>query len=148
MNTRLLRKVIGLILAALLLTSIVLLTGTTAAAQQRYQRRVIIVQPARPFRTLGFDRPYDPFWDQSRRFNRYRYYSQYFFSNSDKAEGQGYKDGFKTGRDDGKKVKSYDPQRSHYYYDAGFGNFGEIYRSGFSRGYRDGFREGQYQRAS
>ena len=139
MNTRLLRKIIGLILAALLLTSIVLLTGVTAAAQQRYQRRVIIVQPVRP---------YDPFWDQSRRFDRYRYYSQYFFRNSEKAEGQGYKDGFSTGRDDGKKMKSYDPERSHYYYDAGFGNFAEVYRSGFSRGYSDGFREGQNQLAS
>lgn len=138
MNTRLLRKLIGLILAALLLTSIVLLTGTTAAAQQRYQRRVIVVQPVRPF---------NPFWDQSRRFNRYRYYSQYFFSNSDKAEGQGYKDGVKTGREDGKKMKSYDPERSHYYYDAGFGNFAQVYRAGFSSGYQQGFREGQNQAA-
>lgn len=145
MNTRLFRKIIGLILAALLLTSIVVLTGITAAAQQRYQRRVIIVQPVR---TFGFGRPYDPFWDQSRRFDRYRYYRQYFFRNSDKAAGQGYKDGFSTGRDDGKKMKSYDPERSHYYYDAGFGNFAEVYRSGFSRGYSDGFREGQNQLAS
>jgi hypothetical protein len=137
MNTRLLRKIVGLVLAALLLTSIVLLTGVTAAAQQRYQRRVIVVQPVRPFG-----------WDQSRRFNRYRYYSEYFFSNSDKAEGQGYKDGFKTGKEDGKKMKSYDPERSHYFYDAGFGNFAEVYRSGFSSGYQQGFREGQNQIAS
>lgn len=132
MNTRLLRKVIGLILAALLLTSIVLLTGVTAAAQQRYQRRVIVVQPVRPFG-----------WDQSRRFGRYHLYREYFFDNSDKAEGQGYKDGFKTGRDDGKKMKSYDPQRSHYFYEAGFGNFGDVYRAGFSRGYQQGFEEGR-----
>ncbi|HKG46255.1 MAG TPA: hypothetical protein VKB02_05985 [Pyrinomonadaceae bacterium] len=35
--------------------------------------------------------------------------------NSEKAATQAYKDGFKTGKDDGKKNKSYDPQRSHYF---------------------------------
>ena len=73
MNTRLLRKIIGLILSALLLTGFVLLAGTTASAQRRYQRRVVIVQPInpvrtvqpiRPFSTFGpFGRPYHPFWD-------------------------------------------------------------------------------------
>jgi hypothetical protein len=138
MNTRYLRKLVGFLLAALLLTGILLLAGTTAAAQLRQQRRVIIVQPVRPFG--------DPFWQQ-RRFNRYRYYSQYVFSNSDKAEGQGYKDGLKTGQEDGKKMKSFDPERSHFYYDSGFGNFAEVYRSGFSQGYQQGYREGQNQAA-
>jgi hypothetical protein len=138
MNTRYLRKLIGFLLAALLLTGIMLLAGTTAAAQLRQQRRVIVVQPVRPFG--------DPFWQQ-RRFNRYRYYSQYFFSNSDKAEGQGYKDGLKTGKEDGKKMKSFDPERSHYYSDSGFGNFAQDYRSGFSSGYQQGYREGQNQAA-
>jgi hypothetical protein len=50
MNTRLLRRIIGLILAALLLMSIVLLAGTTAAAQHRYQRRVIVARPINPTR--------------------------------------------------------------------------------------------------
>jgi len=53
----------------------------------------------------------------------------------------------KTGKDDGKKAKSYNPQRSHYYHDAGFGNFAEVYRSGFSRGYQEGL-QGRRQRAS
>jgi hypothetical protein len=138
MNTGLLRRIVGFLLAALLLTGILLMAGTTAAARQRYQRRVIIVQPVRPFG--------DPYW-QSRRFNRYRYYSQYFFNNSDKAANQGYKDGLRTGREDGKKMKSFDPERSHYYYDSGFGNFAEVYRSGFSQGYQQGYREGQNQAA-
>jgi hypothetical protein len=136
MNTKLLRKIIGLILAALLLTGIILLAGTTAAAQTRIQRRVVVVQPISPF----FGRRYDPFWDPYGRFGRYNYYRQYVFSNSDKAYRQGYKDGLKTGESDGKKSKSFDPQRSHYYQDSGFGNFGEAYRSGFATGYRDGYR--------
>jgi len=69
-------------------------------------------------------------------------YRQYVFSNGDDAVSQGYKDGFKTGKDDGKKNKSYDPQRSHYYHDSGFGNFAEVYRSGFSRGYQEGYQTG------
>lgn len=55
-------------------------------------------------------------------------------------------DGFKTGRDDGKKDKSYNPERSHYYHDSGFGNFAEVYRSAFSRGYQDDYREGLNRR--
>jgi hypothetical protein len=69
-------------------------------------------------------------------------YGQYVFDNDDEAVSQGYNDGFKTGKDDGKKNKSYDPQRSHYYHDSGFGNFAEVYRSGFSRGYQEGYRLG------
>ena len=63
------------------------------------------------------------------------------------AVNQGYNQGFKTGKDDGKKAKSFDPQRSHFYHDSGFGNFAEVYRSGFSRGYQDGFRVGADGRA-
>jgi flagellar biosynthesis/type III secretory pathway protein FliH len=74
-------------------------------------------------------------------------YSQYVFRNSETAVTQAYKDGFKTGKDDGKKAKSFNPQRSHYYNDSGFGNFAEVYRSGFSRGYQEGFRVGANERA-
>src|SRR6267142_3351249 len=98
MNLRLLRKIIGLILAALLLTGIVLLAGTTAAAQSQQPRRVVIVRP----HTFGpFSRRYDPFWDPYGRFDRYNYYRQYVFSNSEKAYDQGYRDGRKTGESDG-----------------------------------------------
>jgi hypothetical protein len=130
MNTRLVRRIIGLILAALLLTGIVILSGTTAAAQGRLQRRVIVVRPIRsfgPFRPYGY--PY----------GRYNYYSQYVFSSGVAAENQGYHDGLKTGSSDARRGQSYNPERSHYFQDAGFGNFAEAYREGFSRGYRDGF---------
>src|SRR5439155_8866258 len=56
------------------------------------------------------------------------------------AYSEGYHDGLKTGQGDAKHRRSYDPQRSHYFQEAGFGNFGEVYRSGFVRGYADGFR--------
>jgi hypothetical protein len=84
----------------------------------------------RPFR------PYDPF-----RVNRLDYYRyrQYVFDNSYEAYRQGYDDGLKTGRSDGNKNKSYDPERSHYFKDSGFGNFAEAYRSGFTDGYRAGY---------
>jgi hypothetical protein len=60
---------------------------------------------------------------------------------------QAFKDGFKTGKDDGKKAKSFKPERSHFYHDAGFGNFAEVYRSGFSKGYQEGYRVGVNERA-
>ena len=138
MNTRLLGKIITLILAALLLTSIVLLAGTTAAAQRRIQRGVVIVRPVRPLHTFG--RRYDRFWDPYGRLDRYNYYSQYVFSSTEKAYNQGYKDGIETGQKDVQKARSYDPERSHYYQEADFGNYAEAYRNGFSIGYRDGFR--------
>jgi hypothetical protein len=90
MSTRLLRKIIGLILAALLLTSILLLAGTTAAAQRRNHRRVIRVRRVQPvstfetarpvqradaFSTFGpFGRPYHPFWDPYGRHDRSTFY--------------------------------------------------------------------------
>ena len=133
MNTRLVRRIIGLILAALLLTGIVILSGTTAAEQGRFQRRVIVVRPIlpfRPFRPYGYPYGYP---------GRYSYYSQYVFSSSEAAENQGYHDGLKTGSSDARRGQSYNSERSHYFQDAGFGNFAEAYREGFSRGYRDGF---------
>ena len=133
MNTKYLRRIRrvgGLMLAALLLLG---LTGmfSTVAGQNRYRQRVIIVRPVSPF-YRPFYRPYDPY-------GRYGYYRQYVFSSSEAAENQGYHDGLKTGRSDAHDRRSYNPERSHYFQDAGFGNFAEAYRNGFSRGYRDGF---------
>jgi len=54
MNTRLLRRIIQLLLAALLLTGILLLAGGTAAAQTRVQRRGIVVRPIRTYRSFEF----------------------------------------------------------------------------------------------
>lgn len=128
LNKSLMRRIIGLILTALLLTSLLILTGVTAGAQTQAQRRIVVV---RPFRH------YDPFWRRD-RFDYHRY-RQYVFSSSEKAYSEGYKDGLKTGDKDGRKGKSYDPERSHYFHDAGFGNYAEAYRHGFSSGYRAGY---------
>ena len=127
-----LRRLGSLIFAALLLPGLIAFSSTAAQAQ----RRVIIVQRPyyRVYRPWGWGYGYNPYFDY------YSRYGQYVFSNSDSAFNQGYHDGMKTGEGDAKHRRSYDPQRSHYYEEAGFGNFGEVYRSGFLRGYADGFR--------
>ena len=127
------RTVIRVVLAGLLMAGpLALLSSTTVQAQ----RRVVIVRSYRPFyRPWGFRRfGYDPYFDY------YSRYGEYVFNSSDAAYSHGYKDGVKTGAGDAKHRRSYDPQRSHYFQEAGFGNFGEAYRSGFARGYADGFR--------
>ena len=124
-----LRKLGSLFFAALLLPGLIAFSSTAAQAQQR----VIIVR--RPYyRVWGWRYGYNPYFDY------YSRYGRYVFSNSDAAFNEGYHDGLKTGQGDAKHRRSYDPQRSHYYQEAGFGNFGEVYRSGFLRGYADGFR--------
>src|SRR5256714_13472290 len=134
MKGKYLRKLGSLVLTLLVLPGVVaLFSGTTAQAQ----RRVIIVrQPVyRPwwgYRPWGWG--YDPYFDY------YSRYGHYVFNNSDAAFNQGYDDGSKTGRNDEKDRKTYNPERSHYYQEAGYGNFGEVYRSGFLRGYAEGFR--------
>jgi len=145
MKGKYLRRIGGLILTALLLTGIAFFSPADVQAQGR--RRVVIVRPIRPF---GFGRgfwgypygwgygPYGPYGS---------YYSHYVFNNIEDAMNQAYKDGFKTGKDDGKKAKSFNPERSHYFREAGFGNFAEDYRNGFSRGYQQGYRAGQNGRA-
>ncbi len=134
MRGKYLRRFGGLILAALLAPGVVgFLSSTTAQAQ----RRVVIVRSYRPFyRPWGWRRPFgdDPYFDY------YSRYGQYVFRSSDAAYNQGYHDGVKTGEGDVKHSRSYDPQRSHYFQEAGFGNFGEVYRSGFVHGYADGYR--------
>lgn len=148
MNTKyLLRRIGGFILAAFLLSGIAITSSNIVQAQGRVQRRVIIVRPYRyyrpfPFRSrfgypYGYDRfGYDPFGYEPFA------YSQYVFKNDEVAMNQGYHDGFKTGKDDGRKAMSFSAERSHYFHDAGFGNFAEAYRSGFSRGYRNGYADG------
>ena len=149
MKGKYLRKIGGLALTALMLFGIAFISSAEAQAQQR-RRRVLIVRPYpyRIYRPFGFRNGwgypygwgYDP-WGYNFRYNHY------VFDNTDEAAGQAYKDGFKTGKSDGKKDKSYDPQRSHYFKEAGFGNFGEVYRNNFSRGYQDGYRVGSAERA-
>jgi hypothetical protein len=145
MKGKYLRKIGGLALGALMLFGVAFVSSSEAQAQGQ-RRRVVIVRPYpyRLYRPFGFGYRrwgypygwgYDP-WGYDFRYNHY------VFGNSETAMTQAYNDGFKTGRDDGKKNKSFDPQRSHYFKEAGFGNFAEVYRSAFSRGYQDGYRVG------
>ena len=134
MKGKYLRKLGSLVLTLLVLPGVVALFSSTTA---QAQRRVIIVrQPVyRPW--FGY-RPWS--WGYNPYFDYYSRYGHYVFNSSDSAYNQGYEDGSRTGRHDDKDRKSYDPQRSHYYQEAGYGNFGEVYRSGFLRGYADGYR--------
>ena len=62
MNTRLVHRIIQLLLAALLLTGILLLAGGTAAAQTRVQASSYSCSPHPLFRSFDrFDSPYDRF---------------------------------------------------------------------------------------
>jgi|SRR5215216_1787077 len=151
MKGKYLRKIGGLALSALMLFGIAFVSSAEAQAQQR--RRVVIVRPYpyRIYRPFGFG--YRNWWGYPYGYpygwgyDPYAFrYNHYVFDNSDDAAGQAYKDGFKTGKDDGKKNKSFDPQRSHYFKEAGYGNFAEVYRPNFSRGYQDGYRVGASER--
>ena len=130
----LLRKVGGLMLAVILLPGIAMLAGSTAQAQGRWRGghrgRAVVIAPR-----IGFG----PRWG----WYGYPYarsgYSQFVFANTAAAESQGYHDGLMTGSDDARKGKSNDPERSHFFQDAGFGNFADAYREGFENGYRAGF---------
>jgi hypothetical protein len=145
------KKIGGFVLAALMLAGVAFASSSTAEAQVR--RRVIVRSyPYRIYRPFGFG--YRDRWGYPYGYDRYdpwspygSYYREYVFDNSEKAVTKGYSHGFKTGKDDGKKAKSFSPERSHYYHDAGFGNFAEAYRSGFSRGYQEGYRVGSNERA-
>lgn len=141
MKGKYLRKVGGLALTLLMLVGIAFVSSGEAQAQRR---RGVIVRsyPYRIYRPFGFG--YRSWWGYPYGWGAYPYgyYSHYVFDNSEEAGYQAYKDGFKTGKDDGKKDKSFDPQRSHYFKEAGFGNFAEVYRSNFSRGYQEGYRVG------
>jgi len=130
-----LRRSRGLILAALLLPGVVLASGATAEARGRWHGgRTVVIAPR-----IGVGRGwYGPRWYG---YPYYRNgYGEFVFTNSEAAESQGYHDGLMTGSDDARKGKSYDPERSHFYTDAGFGNFAQDYREGFMSGHRNGFR--------
>src|ERR1044072_3893565 len=147
MKGKYLRRIGGLILTALLLTGIAFVSPSDVQAQGR--RRIVIVRPVR-IRPFGFGRswwgyPYGWGYDPWSPYGSY--YRRYVFDNGEEAVNQAYKDGFKTGKDDGKKAKSFSPERSHYFKEAGFGNFAEAYRTGFARGYQQGYRAGQNERS-
>jgi hypothetical protein len=136
MRGKYLRKFGAFVLAVLVLPGLV--TVLSSANTQAQRRIVVVRRPVyRPFyRPWGWGRPwgYDPYFDY------YSRYGHYVFKSSESALNQGYQDGKNTGEGDTKHRRSYDPQRSHYFQEAGFGNFGEVYREGFVRGYADGYR--------
>ena len=94
MHSNLIRRIVGLILAALLLTSILLLAGTTAAAQRQSRRnhrrssfivRPIAFEPARsvePIRSFSaygpFGRPYHPYFDPYGSYDHHTFYRHSF----------------------------------------------------------------------
>ncbi|MGH9972200.1 MAG: hypothetical protein ACREBG_31020 [Pyrinomonadaceae bacterium] len=143
----LLRRMGGFVLAASLLSGVAIMSSTAVQARgfhgggfygggfhgDRFHgggfRTRVFIGPR-----FGYRYPYGYYGYP------YGYYSQYVFSSSEAADNQGYQDGLKTGSNDARRGQSYDPERSHYFKDAGFGNFAEDYREGFSRGYSDGFR--------
>ena len=138
MKGKYLRKLGSLLLTLLVLPGAVALFSSTTANAQRRHRVIIVRRPV-------YGRFYNPWWGFGPwSYNPYNdYYSRYghyVFNSSDSAFNQGYEDGSKTGRKDSKDDKTYNPQRSHYYQEAGYGNFGEVYRSGFLKGYSDGYR--------
>ena len=152
MKGKYLRRIGGLALTACMLFGVAFALRTDVQAQSR--RRIVIVRPYpyRIYRPFGFGYrnwwgyPYGPYgWGYDPWGYGYRY-NHYVFDNSENAATQAYNDGFKTGKDDGKKNKSFDPQRSHYFKEAGFGNFADVYRPTFSRGYQDGYRVGSNER--
>lgn len=148
MKGKYMRRIGGIVLGALMLFGVTLATAADTQAQSR-RRRVIIVRPTyRFYRPFGFNDwwynrhfGYDPWSPYGFR------YRQYVFDNSEEAVEKGYERGFKTGKDDGKKAKSFSFERSHYFKEAGFGNFADSYRSGFSRGYGEGYKVGADERA-
>ena len=136
-GTRLLRRIGGFVLAALLLSGTAIVSGTTAQARGRggFRGGGGFAGRARLGRVGGrFFRPYGYFYGYP-----YGYYNQFVFSSSQAADNQGFKDGLKTGSSDARRGQSNDPERSHYFKNAGFGNFGQTYREGFLRGYSEGF---------
>ena len=134
------RVILNLILGALLVFGVTAFASTDANAQARFRggfhgggfHTRVFISP----RFGGY-----PYWYGYRYgYPYYGYNGRYVFGDNVGADSQGYHDGLKTGEDDARNGRSYDPERSHYFKDAGFGNFAGAYREGFERGYSDGFR--------
>ena len=144
----LLRGIRNLLLGGLLIFGVAAMASTEANAQGRFRggfrgsgfHTRVFIGP-RVFVGPGFGYPY-PYWygyPYGYPYG-YGYYGKYVFGDSEAANSQGYHDGLRTGADDARHARSYDPERSHYFKNAGFGNFAEDYREGFERGYNAGFR--------
>jgi hypothetical protein len=151
MNGRnLIRGIGGFVLAASLLCGTAIISSTTAQAQRGGHggggggfhgggfhgggHSSVIIRPRFGFGSrFGWGYPYGYYGYP------YGYDSHYVFGDSAAADAQGYQDGLKTGANDARRDQSNNPERSHYFKDAGFGNFADDYRQGFLRGYSEGF---------
>jgi hypothetical protein len=133
MKGKYLRKIAGFILMLLLVPGVALLSSTTVNAQ----RRVVVVRsprfhgPGFGWGWYGYGYPYA---------YPYGYSSNYVFGSADSAYDQGYRDGQRTGANDARRHQSYNPERSHYFRNARYGNYGGEYRNGFDHGYQSGYR--------
>src|SRR3954452_5782323 len=98
MKGKYLRKLGSLVLTLLILPGVVALFSSSTAEAQRRGRVIIvprrIYNPWWGYRTSG--------WGYSPYFDYYSRYGHYVFDNSDAAFNQGFEDGSKTGRNDGK----------------------------------------------
>ena len=136
----LLRGIRNVVLGALLIFGVTAISTTDANAQRGFRggfhgggfHARVFIGPR-----FGYRYPY---WYGYPYGYPYGYYSKYVFGDSVAADSQGYHDGLRTGEDDAHHGRSYDPERSHYFKDSGFGNFAGDYREGFERGYSAGFR--------
>ena len=136
MQRKNLRKIAGFILMIVLIPGVAFLSASTAQAQRR---GVVIVRPVGRFH--GFHRGFGFGWyPYPYPYPYYGYYSNYVFGSSESAYDQGQRDGLKTGENDARRRQSYNPERSHYFRDAGFGNYAGDYRDGFLNGYESGYR--------
>ena len=158
MNTKnLMQKIGGIVLAALLLFGVATMSSSAVEAQGRggggfhgggfhggggggfhhggggqHGGRGVFIGPRFGFGHYGY--PYGYYG-----YPYYGAYGQYIFGDGTAADAQGFEDGLKTGASDERRGQSFDPERSHYYKDSGFGNFPDNYREGFERGYSQGF---------
>jgi hypothetical protein len=139
----LLRGIPSVVLGAILLFAVTASSSTNVSAQGRFHGGFVGGFHGGGFHTRvfvgpGFGYGYGyPYWYG---YYPYGYYSRYVFGDSVSANSQGYYDGLKTGEGDSRHHRSYDPERSHYFRNAGFGNFAYAYRAGFDRGYSVGYR--------
>jgi hypothetical protein len=132
----LLRRIAGFVLAASLVFGMAAMSSSTVQARGfhhgggGFHTRVFIG----PRFGYGYGYYGYPYYGYP-----YGSYGHYVFGDNQGADSQGYHDGLKTGSSDARRGQSNDPERSHYFKNAGFGNFAEAYREGFLRGYSDGF---------
>lgn len=134
----LLRGIRNVLLGALLIVGVAVMSPSVVNAQRRFGGFHGGGFHTRVFIGPRFGYPY--WYGYPYGYPYYGYYGRYVFGDSVAADSQGFHDGLKTGEGDASHGRSYDPERSHYFKNAGFGNFAESYREGFERGYSAGFR--------